>query len=81
MHSLVSIHLAVNSCEKIKLNYYKVSGIYITKNKPLKSKLREINKSDKKVLIKAITSSEQLHNNDQNLIKHTRERKLNRRSS
>ena len=41
----------------------------------------KLNESDKKVLIKAITSSEQLHNMIKTRIKnnHTHEKKLNRR--
>ena len=40
MHSLVNIHLTVNSyaeskLRKVNLSYYKASGIYIAKNKPL----------------------------------------------
>ena len=45
MHSLINIHVTVNSCAESKLNYYKASGIYIAKNKPLKSKLRKIKKA------------------------------------
>ena len=36
-------------------------------NKPLKSKLRKINESDKKILIKVITSSEQTQLYDKKL--------------
>ena len=41
MHSLINIHLIVNSCaesklRKVNLRYYKASGIYIAKNITLK---------------------------------------------
>ena len=40
--------MAENKLRKVNLRYYKASGIYIAKNKPLKNKCEKLNESDKK---------------------------------